>query len=68
MDSYVLRIKESEYHKKDDFKPTVVMHILYRLCTFVMSIQNTYMHNIHNCIVYMLSYYLINANPLSLKF
>ena len=72
MDLYVLRVKESEYHKKepfetffvtlivkDDFKPTFVMYILYHLCTFVMSIRNTYMNNIHNCIVYMLIIILI---------
>ena len=28
-----------------------------------MSIQNIYIDNIHNCIVYMLSYYQINFNP-----
>ena len=56
---------------KDYFKPTVVMYnfmLLYWVCTFVMSIRNTYMDNIHNCIVYMLSYYHFNSNPLSLKF
>ena len=53
---------------KDDFKPAVVMYIFYYLCTFVMSIRNIYTDNIHNWIVYMLSYYHINSNPLNLKF
>ena len=33
-----------------------------------MSIQNIYMNNIHNCIVYMLFYDYNKYNPLSLKF
>ena len=84
MDSYVLRVKKSEYHKnikKETFETFFCNFNCKRrfqinncdvyiilVMSFVMSIQITYMDTINNCTVYILSYYHINSNPLSFKF
>ena len=56
MDSFVLRVKESEYHKKyfkcffktlivkDDFKPTVLLFNYIILVMYICDVNSEYLH------------------------